>query len=75
MTASNNYQKERQFRAIEEKEKEYCTAVRNNVETVLEAEEVVVGMRVIFDLAFFVCSGFVFPTFNNSAFFYIGLSS
>ncbi len=47
VTASNNYQKERQFRAIEEKEKEFCTVVRNNVETVLVADEVVVGMPLI----------------------------
>lgn len=42
VSASNNYQKERQFRAIEEKEKERCALKRGGVEMEAIADDVTI---------------------------------
>jgi magnesium-transporting ATPase (P-type) len=62
VTASNNLQKEKQFRAIEEKEKEVCVVVRNNTEMEIIADDVVVGMQTfnLLNQARMICCRFLF---------------
>ena len=43
VTAGNNFQREKQFRAIEEKEVEVCVLIRNGIKIETTAAEVVVG--------------------------------
>jgi len=43
VTATNNYQKEKQFRALEDKEEQKCVVVRNGGEQIILAEDVLVG--------------------------------
>jgi P-type E1-E2 ATPase len=43
VTATNNYQKEQQFRALEGKEEHRCVVVRNGGEQIILAEDVMVG--------------------------------
>ncbi len=43
VTATNNYQKEKQFRALEDKEEQKCVVVRNGGEQIILAEHVLVG--------------------------------
>jgi magnesium-transporting ATPase (P-type) len=47
VTATNNMQKERQFRAIEDREKEMCVVVRNGQEMEIESTDVMLGDLIV----------------------------
>ena len=47
VTATNNVQKDKQFRAIEEREKEMCVVVRNGQEMEIESSEVLLGDLIV----------------------------
>jgi Ca2+-transporting ATPase len=47
VTAFNNMQKERQFREIEEREKEMCVVVRDGRELEIESSDVMLGDLIV----------------------------